>query len=201
MSELKETGENTSIENTEVKVIDLKFEYLKIFNKFNRLKNYDKEGFIYNLRQWIDDLYFFYNCIAVRADSLENAQKIKYDLPKKKRPKEGQIAYFNIGRGYPKELYDGHWCYILKDLGNNFIVIPTTSIKPDNPNIDETKEMKIKIKDFEEDGESRLRINHIKSIDIMRIHKEHAIYDVETDNEIIKENVKRILFNNIDNNK
>ena len=38
------------------------------------------------------------------------------------------MAYFNIGRGFPKELMDGHWCYILKDLGYKALVIPSTSI-------------------------------------------------------------------------
>lgn len=187
-------------EKVEEKVIDIRTIFQNAYNKLGKLKNYDKEGFALNLSQWVDDLYFFYNCIAKNANTLTEAQKVKYDLPKNKKPNEGQVAYFNIGRGYPKELYDGHWCYVLKDLGNNMIIIPTTSFKDDNKYFDETLEMEIKIRDFEEEGTSRLRINQIRSIDIMRIHKGKHIYNVDTDMKIIKENISKILSLNLDNN-
>jgi hypothetical protein len=179
---------------------DAKSEYIKIYNKLNKLKNYDKVGFVDNLRQWIGDLYFFYNRIAINANNLDEAQKCKYDLPKNQMPQIGQIAYFNIGRGYPKELYDGHWCLVIMNLNNNMVIIPTTSIKSDGRKIDNNIEMEISIKDFEEEGNSRLRINQIRSIDLMRIHKEKKIYSLNTDFTEIKNNIIRILGLDIDKN-
>ena len=42
------------------------------------------------------------------------------------------MVYTQIGRGYSKELFDPHWCYVLKHCGTKLIVIPVTSIKPDS---------------------------------------------------------------------
>lgn len=50
------------------------------------------------------------------------------------RPKEGQIACFQLLVGFPKEIKGRHWCYILKDLGCKMLVIPVCSVKAENLN-------------------------------------------------------------------
>lgn len=78
-------------------------------------------------------------------------------------PKEGQVAYFYIETSYPKEIYNSHWCLVLKDLGSLLVVVPLTSIKQDSNPVDKEREMIIKIKNFEESGCSKLKVNQIFS--------------------------------------
>ena len=87
---------------------------------------YDVEKFSYALLHQTKQLEYFY-CQLVKDG---NCNDTFYHI--KKRPHVHELAYFNIGRGFPKELMDGHWCYILKDLGYKMLVIPCTSIKEDS---------------------------------------------------------------------
>ena len=81
---------------------------------------------------------------------------------------------------------------MLKDLGSLLIVIPLTSIKKDSNPIDKRREMIVKIKDFEESGCSKLKINQIFSARLMHLNQSKKIYDLQTDFSYIKKNIKNI---------
>lgn len=166
----------------------------RIHKKLLSLKNFDIASFVFNYRRMIDNLYFFHNIVGKKANNLYELSKVTYSLPKDKRPKEGQVAYFYIENSYPKEIYNSHWCLVLKDFGNTMVIIPTTSIKNEAEIIDESKEFLIEIKDFEESGKSKLKVTQIFSADTIRIDKDRKIYDLSTDFYEIKEKIKNILF-------
>lgn len=165
----------------------------KQVNRLLNLKNFDLEGFYYNFRRMISNLEKFHNSIGKSAKSPKELSAIQYDLPKSIRPKAGQVAYFYIEHSYPKEIYNSHWCLVLKDLGSIFIVIPLTSVKKDSNAINKEREIIIKIKDFEEEGCSKLKFNQMFSADAMRFDRDKPIYNLQTDFSYIKENLKKIL--------
>ncbi|MGG1659273.1 hypothetical protein [Brevibacillus sp. NRS-1366] len=156
------------------------------------MKNYDASGFAIQLKFWVKELDFFNNTLVEKHPE-KDASLTTYHISESKRPTEGQVAYFNLRRGYPKELYDGHQCYILKDFGLKLLIIPTTSVKGDSAPLDEEFEMDIKIKNFENDLPTRLQFSDIRSIDAQRINEKRAIYDVETDRTLILGKVKKVL--------
>jgi hypothetical protein len=160
------------------------------------IRNYDANGFANQLKYWVKELHFFYNRIV--PNQTNNPSTSFYEIPPAQRPKEGQVAYFNLRRGYPKELYDGHYCYVLKDFGSKYVIIPTTSVKSESSILNPNFEFDIKIKDFENDLTSRMQISDIRSVDIQRLNGKRNIYDVETDREEIVKNVNRILSLTID---
>lgn len=148
-------------------------------NKLQKLKNFDLTSFSYNFQRLVDSLYFFHNIIGNNCRTALELSKIQYSC--KIRPKEGQVAYFYIEHSYPKEIYNSHWCLVLKDFGNVMLIAPLTSIKGEL-NAEKTQyDIIIKIKDFPENGESRLRVNQIFSADTMRIDSDKGVYDLETD--------------------
>ena len=65
-----------------------------------------------------------------------------------KRPVEGDICYFYIENSYPKEIFNSHWCLILKDFGNTMLVVPMVSIKSDSAPVDKTCRNDCKNKKF-----------------------------------------------------
>ena len=85
---------------------------------------------------------------------------------------EHKLIYINLGRGFPKELMDGHWCYVLKDYGCKLLVIPSTSIKNDSK-FNSEYDMDIFSEDVEKEEviKSRLCITDMRTIDIQRIDK------------------------------
>lgn len=106
---------------------------------------------------------FFYGAL-VNKEVNHDANKTYYSL--KSEPKEHQLVYTQIGRGYSKELYAPHWCYVLKHCGTKLIVIPVTSIKPDSRTATIPYEY-----DIEEDNniKARMHFDDIRYIDKMRI--------------------------------
>lgn len=164
---------------------------LGIYDKLIKIKNYDHGVFLLQLEHWINELSFFYNIVVKDG---QDPSKVIYDIPFKQRPIIGQVAYFNLRRGYPKETYDGHWCYILSDYGSKFVILPITSEKGDSLTLNIKYEMYIDIKDFENNEKSRLQLTDIRSIDIMRVYKKKKIYNTTTDRALIIEKVKEILF-------
>ena len=178
--------------------MDISEKMSEIAKKLKNIKNYDSDVFVLSLENTINCLEHFYNVIAKSSKNKKEASEIRFDLPRNNCPKVGQIAYFNLGRAYPKELEDGHWCYILKDCGSHFVVIPTSSIKTEEYAVKDS-EIKIMIKDFKEGGDSRLRVEHIRAVDKMRFYKKKKIYDVITDQAYIVKSTMNILFENIDN--
>ena len=149
---------------------------------------YDVDKYACSLKHQTSQLEFFY-CNLVKD---QNFDETFYYL--NKRPKEGQIAYFNIGRGFPKELMDGHWCYILKDLGYKAIVIPTTSIKEDSKECNEHYEMDILVRNKKRILESRIQLSEIRSVDLQRIDSRKRYRSVVTPRQEILEFVRKNLF-------
>ena len=78
---------------------------------------YDVEKYSCSLKHLTNQLEYFY-CHLVKEGG-RDIDNTYYHLAS--RPMVHQLAYFNIGRGFPKELMDGHWCYVLKDLGYNSV--------------------------------------------------------------------------------
>lgn len=169
-------------------LLDIKKEMQDIACQLESIKNYDTVGFVSQLKYLVGQIYFFYNHLVPKQGNDESRTFYKVKV----RPKEGQIAYFNLTRGFPKELYDGHFCYILKDFKSKFIIIPTTSVKSNsaecNPNYE------LDIEDHTKTSKSRLHIDDIRVADIQRLNPTKGIFDVITDREIILAAIKNKLF-------
>lgn len=159
------------------------------------IKNYDNDGFANQLKYWLKELEFFYNKVV--PGQTRNPSNSFYEITKSIRPNEGQVAFFNLRRGYPKEVYDGHYCYILKDFGVKYLVIPTTSVK-DKSEANPEFEFDIKMKNFKNELISRLQISDMRAIDVQRFNEKRSVYDVKTDKRIIVNEILRILSLNID---
>ena len=102
------------------------------------------------------------------------------------------MAYFNIGRGFPKELMDGHWCYVLKDLGYKMLIIPCTSIKDSEANPE--FELDIDVIMSGKKTRSRLQLSEIRCVDMQRLDLRKSFCDVLTKHEIITDYVKEHLL-------
>lgn len=150
------------------------WEISNILDKIN--SNYDSDKFVEQLNKQVEEISYFYNYLAIK-----NGADKTYFKPKK-RPKKNKVAYFNLHRGYPKELYDGHWCYIVKDFKTKCLVAPLTSIKVNSRKIDKSIEMDIDVNAPQLVGLSRLHADQIRILDIQRIviDDDHDIYDVNT---------------------
>ena len=164
-----------------------------LVDRVDKLKNFDIESFYYNFNRLVYTLEFYHNSMGKKAKTPKDLSAIQYDVPKNKMPKEGQVAYFYIETSYPKEIYNSHWCLVLKDLGSLLVVVPLTSIKQDSNPVDKEREMIVKIKDFEEDGCSKLKVNQIFSAGLMRLDQSKKIYDLQTDFSYVKQRIKNIL--------
>ena len=165
----------------------------KMLNVTNTLKNintYDVNGFIAQLEYLVGQLEYFYGILVEKQGN----DPIKTYYKPKKRPIEGQIAYFNLTRGFPKETYDGHWCYILKDYGYKLVVIPATSVKPCSSKLNSDFEFDIEIDNFGNNSITRLQITDIRCIDIQRLYVKKPYYNVKTDKLLITSKIKEILF-------
>ena len=173
-------------------ITDVKKELYNITNQLLKIKNFDIESFIYNYKRMVNSIYHFHNTIGKNAKTPAQLSKIKYNLKGMKRPAEGDICYFYIENSYPKEIFNSHWCLILKDFGNTMLVVPMVSIKKDSTNLDKSCEMIVKIKDFEENGCSKLKINQIFSADIMRINPTKKTYRLQTDYDYVKKKIKEL---------
>lgn len=165
-------------------------EAIKILEK---MKNYDSEGFANQLLYWVKEMSFFYSTL-VEIQLNKDPSKTFYKITPSARPKEGQVAYFNLRRGYPKETYDGHYCYILKDLGVKFIIIPTTSVKENSTSLNPDFEFDITLDNFTNELTSRMQISDIRAVDAQRINEKKRIYDVKTDKSLILESINKILL-------
>ncbi|MBQ8913038.1 MAG: hypothetical protein IJ054_03215 [Lachnospiraceae bacterium] len=152
--------------------------------------NYDSTKLVDEIDKWISSLNFFYNTLCGNKEPT----KVIYNIPSSKRPKEGQMAYIRLGRGYPKELHDDHWCYILKDCGIKFLIIPSTSIKQSSGKCNPKYEMDII--DKTPNGKSRLSFSDIRSIDSMRLITSISpnIYDVVTSRDEIINKFQELML-------
>lgn len=181
---------DTMLTDKEKQIIDQKIGYIK--KTIKGLENYDDPcKLVDEIDKWLIELSYFHNKIVKDGQDPSN---VIYNLPPSQRPKEGQIAYINLRRGYPKETRDDHWCYILKDYGTKYLIIPTTSIKEDSGECNPLYEMDIV--DKTPSGKSRLQFTDMRSIDIMRVCRSvnPNYYDVITDREEILEKFRSLIL-------
>lgn len=150
-------------------------------------ENYDVDMLISAWKHQLTESNFFYGKL-VKKEPNQDANKTYFSL--KKEPKEHQLVYTQIGRGYPKELFDPHWCYVLKHCGTKLIVIPVTSIKPDSSNPVVPYEY-----DIEEDSgiKARMHLDDMRCIDKMRIIEKRGYISVITKREDIEKAVERFF--------
>lgn len=168
-------------------------ELYKISDKLLSIKNFDLESFIFNYRRMVNSIYHFHNVIGKNARNNQDLSRIKYNIKDMPVPKEGQVAYFYIENSYPKEIFNSHWCLILKHFGNTMLVIPMTSIKSSSASVDKEIEMIVKIKDFENDGCCKLKVHQMFCADTMRINTNKKIYELQTDFSYVKEKVYKMI--------
>ena len=160
--------------------------------KLLTIKNFNLEDFIWNYKRMVDSIYHFHNNIGKHAPNATALSKIKYNIKGIPRPKEGEVAYFYIENSYPKEIFNSHWCLILKDFGNTFLVVPMVSLKNDSAPVDKATEMIVKIKDFEESGCSKLKVHQMFCGDAMRLNPKKKIYELQTDFSYVKNRIKEL---------
>ena len=153
---------------------------------------YDVDALLYSLSYQVKQLNYFYKDLMDKQGT-GDASKTYYNL--RPNPAEHQLIYVSLCRGFPKELYDGHWCYLLKNCGTKFLVIPTTSIKEMSSVEEETFYYDIE----EKDGNvSRLRFDELRMIDKMRVITKDKMYrDVKTERKLIEQ--KFLFFLNFSN--
>ncbi|MCD7894437.1 MAG: hypothetical protein LUG60_12185 [Erysipelotrichaceae bacterium] len=144
------------------------------------LSSYDSNKYSYSILQQTKQLEYYY-CHQ------ENLHMWKI-------PHFHQLAYFNIGRGFPKEIMDGHWCYVVKNLGDKMLVIPCTSIK-DNKHINNKNEKYIGIRYYNRIGYCCMHLSDIRAIDIQRLDLRKPIYQVITPRKEIIDFIEENLFN------
>ncbi len=176
-------------------------EMWEIANKLENIKNYDAESFVKSLKSHVHSLDFFYSTLAVQVGN--DTSKARYKLKSHQvKPLEHKIAFFNLQKGYPKELADPHWCYILKDFDVKYIAIPLTSVKKDddgNYKVANPKfEFDIEIKDFINSEKSRLNVDEIRVLDLQRYIPDKGVYDVVTSRDDIITNTNKIIYGGID---
>ena len=172
--------------------MDIDKELNDISSLIKGLNNYDVNGLVKEIKGWIEDLNYFYNVLVRVGD---DPSKISYHISSSKKPLVGEVALFKLRRGYPKELYNTHWCFVLKDTGNSFIVIPTTSVKKDSNHCDDRFEMDIKLVGFINDCITRMQITQIRSVDYARVLTvPNNRYKVETKYDDIIKQVTKVLL-------
>lgn len=165
----------------------------EITEKILKIKNFDIESFVFNYKRMIDSIYHFHNNIGKNASSSSQLSKIKYNLKGKARPISGDVCYFYIENSYPKEIFNSHWCLVLKDFGNTMLIIPLVSIKQESAQVDKSCEMIVKIRNFQEDGCSKLKIHQMFCADVMRINPNKPTYRLQTDFGHVKLRIKEIV--------
>lgn len=157
-------------------------------DKLAKLGLYDVDMLIEAWKHQLNASNFFYGEL-VKKEPNQNANKVYYNLHSSE-PKEHQLVYAQIGRGYSKELFDPHWCYVLKHCKTKLLVVPVTSIKQDSTKALEPYEFDI----LESNGiKARMHFDDIRSIDKMRIFEKKSYIDIKTKREDIEEAVIKFL--------
>ncbi len=147
--------------------------------------NYDVEKYSYSLMHQTSQLEYFYCHLVKNGDSNHTYYHIS------KKPKAHQLAYFNIGRGFPKEMMDGHWCYIVKNMGYKLLAIPCTSLKDDKVS---KYEKIIEIKMNNQNTFCMLHLSDMRTLDIQRIDLRKPICQVITPRKDIISFIKQTLL-------
>ena len=178
-------------------------EFCEIANQFDEIQNmpldannkqYDKKGFILDLKSQVVQLNKFFTELVPQqgGDASET-----YFTPTI-RPKINQVAYFNLGHGFPKELFGGHYCYILKEFNTKMLVVPTTSVKHNSKKTNKDYEIDINIKDFKNGYDTRLQVSDVRCVDLQRLYLKKGIFDVITNQKDIVNELKRIILGEVE---
>lgn len=133
----------------------------KSLKKLKESGVYDVEKYSYALLHQTNQLEYFYCHLVKDGDCDQTYYHVH------KRPHIHELAYFNIGRGFPKELMDGHWCYILKDLGYKMLIIPCTSLKGNSCNPGFELDIDVMMENVK--TKSRLQLSEIRCVDMQRL--------------------------------
>lgn len=104
----------------------------------------------------------------------------------------GDMVYVNLEINYPQEMWYGHWCYVLKDAGSKFLIIPSTSHYMKG---DDGYHMVIDTVINNAIGKSRLSFTDMRFIDKQRIDDRKSIGKVLTPKREIRERVFTFLHN------
>lgn len=166
-----------------------KDDWNRLYDEIFMINNFNGATFVNSISFVIKQNAFFNNCVAQRQTGNPSTSLYK----PKVMPKVGQVAYFNLTEGFPKELQGGHWCYIVSKFKTKFLVIPCTSVKDTRIACDNSFQMKIKIKEFINNKEAKLQLSDIRAIDIQRLYAAKGFYDVETNRSIIINKVHELL--------
>lgn len=133
----------------------------KSLKKLKESGVYDVEKYSYALLHQTNQLEYFYCHLVKDGDCDQTYYHVH------KRPHIHELAYFNIGRGFPKELMDGHWCYVLKDLGYKMLIIPCTSLKGNSCNPGFELDIDVMMENVK--TKSRLQLSEIRCVDMQRL--------------------------------
>ena len=163
----------------------------KSLKKLKESGVYDVEKYSYALLHQTNQLEYFYCHLVKDGDCDQTYYHVH------KRPHIHELAYFNIGRGFPKELMDGHWCYVLKDMGYKMLVLPCTSIKEDSPEATEY-ELDIRAKIRKYPIRSRMQLSDMRVVDLQRLDIRKRFCNVITDKKEIENHIKHIIFDEDD---
>lgn len=186
MSDMTSSVHNKKQKNTkdialELSIIESELEKLKALNR------YDVDMILNAWRFQVRQLNFFY-CNLVNQTQSKHANDAFFNLSRE--PKLYQLIYVHLGRGFPKELYDGHWCYYYKNCKTKYLVIPVTSIKSNSSMAQDGLHLDIE----ESDGTMcRLRFDEMRTIDKMRIDERKGYIDIKTDCDIINAEIESFL--------
>lgn len=149
---------------------------------------YDVDALLYSLSYQMKQLNYFYKDLIDKQGS-NDANKTYYNL--RPAPSEHQLIYVSLCRGFPKELYDGHWCYLLKNCGTKFLVIPVTSIKETSSAENQSYYYDIV---EEDDSIARLRFDEMRTVDKMRvITKDKQYRNIKTERAVIEKKLMDYL--------
>ena len=171
-------------------VCDDLFEIAKSLSNIEKTGMYDVEKYSCSLLHLTNQLEYFYCHLVPKGTGSSSNTYYKLN----NRPKVHELAYFNIGRGFPKELMDGHWCYVLKDLGYKMLVIPCTSIKTSSKVCNPSFEMDIEMGNDDKILKSRIQLSDIRSVDLQRLDVRKKFCKVITNRQDIIDFVQNNLF-------
>lgn len=150
----------------------------------------DVLGFVMDLDYHVGQLDYFYNKVVPHdtGDASTTIYRPKIDIH------EHELIYFNLTRGFPKELYGGHWCYVVKLLKGKCLVIPTTSVKVDGGHEPSEFQMDIEIADFNNSNITRLQLSDMRTVDIQRVYSGRGSYKVTTERKKILSRLAEIII-------
>ena len=169
--------------------------FLLNVDKMKHVEVYDLVNLIRSYNHHINELYYYYKLAKKDTDKKNFIIKYPYFI------KEHTLIYVNLGRGFPKELMDGHWCYVIKNFGNfKALVIPTSSIKKSEDEIIKCKTNYV-IESYcyknNMNFKSKLNFLELRIVDLQRVYFKKGYRFVKTPREEIVKRLYEIIGQNI----